>query len=547
MLACNFAGDLRAAREEETGRGICPSSLFNSASLVNSPPSSRRFSPWRSYHGRPPLYFPSAAARLATVPPIQPGPTRPATRRPTPRAPPPPRLPSRTTPAPSAVPFTSAVASDFQCDAHNRAFEGIFGPPAPGLLSLADAAIRHRLSASAPPPPPTADQRRANMLSLADEVLRLSSSGSPAAAATPLPDAAADPPLLIPPPPPPEPPPDGRLQLDLVRDLVGFVDTFDGLPPPALTRSIATSCGCKKAEASTHRAIACAAYAALHPDEPANNAPANIAGSKRSMVTWRAKLRPALLLVMRERRVAALGSSAQLRAEKPEERGDGKEASALGTSASFIRCIPCTSQAGHRWLVDCRYEPPRCGAVWCGQIGCDVTIRCDCADPPAQESQPVVTPTVIDSDTETWVAAPDGTRSTLEFDSTLGFPGEGWSSSAATASSSSRVLILCSGPYARVVCIHMRSGVYTHQNGVYTHQSGVYTHQSGVYTHQSGVYTHQSGVYTHQSGVYTHQSGVYTHQSGVYTHQSGVYTHQSGGYTYTHESGGGGGGGGNSA
>ena len=225
-----------------------------------------------------------------------------------------------------------------------------------------------------------------------------------------------------------------------MRDLVGFVDTFDGLPPPALTRSIATSCGCKKAEASTHRAIACAAYAALHPDEPANNAPANIAGSKRSMVTWRAKLRPALLLVMRERRVAALGSSAQLRAEKPEERGDGKEASALGTSASFIRCIPCTSQAGHRWLVDCRYEPPRCGAVWCGQIGCDVTIRCDCADPPAQESQPVVTPTVIDSDTETWVAAPDGTRSTLEFDSTLGFPGEGWSSSAATASSSSRVL-----------------------------------------------------------------------------------------------------------
>ena len=390
MLACNFAGDLRAAREEETGRGICPSSLFNSASLVNSPPSSRRFSPWRSYHGRPPLYFPSAAARLATVPPIHPGPTRPAIRRPTPRAPPPPRLPSRTTPAPSAVPFTSAVASDFQCDAHNRAFEGIFGPPAPGLLSLADAAIRHRLSASAPPPPPTADQRRANMLSLADEVLRLSSSGSPAAAATPLPDAAADPPLLIPPPPPPEPPPDGRLQLDLVRDLVDFVDTFDGLPPPALTRSIATSCGCKKAEASTHRAIACAAYAALHPDEPANNAPANIAGSKRSMVTWRAKLRPALLLIMRERRVAALGSSAQLRAEKPEERGDGKEASALGTSASFIRCIPCTNQAGHRWLVDCRYEPPRCGAVWCGQVGCDVTIRCDCADPPAQESQPVV-------------------------------------------------------------------------------------------------------------------------------------------------------------
>ena len=217
--------------------------------------------------------------------------------------------------------------------------------------------------------------------------------------------------------------------------------------PPALTRLIATSCGCKKAEASTHRAIACAAYAALHPDEPVNNAPANIAGSKRTMVTWRAKLRPALLLIMRERRAAALGSAAQLRAEKPEERGDGKEASALGTSASFIRCMPCTNQAGHRWLVICRYEPPRCGAVECGQIGCDVTIRCDCADPPEQESP--------------GVAAPDGTRSTLEFDSTLGFPGEGWSSGISTASSSSRVLILCSGPYAREDSL----GAFLHQCG----------------------------------------------------------------------------------
>jgi hypothetical protein len=34
-MACNAAADLRAAREEETGRGVCPSSLYNSASLVN--------------------------------------------------------------------------------------------------------------------------------------------------------------------------------------------------------------------------------------------------------------------------------------------------------------------------------------------------------------------------------------------------------------------------------------------------------------------------------------------------------------------------------
>ena len=180
MLACNFAGDLRAAREEETGRGICPSSLFNSASLVNSPSSSRRFSPWRSYDGRPPLYFPSAAAQLATIPPILPGPTRPAIRRPTPHAPPPPRLSSHTAPAPSAVPFTSAVASGFQCNLQETLSlisPGAPGSRAPGLLCLADAAIRHRLITSAPPPAPTADQRRATMLSLADEVLRLSSSG----------------------------------------------------------------------------------------------------------------------------------------------------------------------------------------------------------------------------------------------------------------------------------------------------------------------------------------------------------------------------------
>jgi hypothetical protein len=48
---------------------------------------------------------------------------------------------------------------------------------------------------------------------------------------------------------------------------------------------------------------------------------------------------------------------------------------------------PCTSQGGHRWLAGCRYEPPRCGAAWCGQVGCDVAMRCDCADPQAQDDR----------------------------------------------------------------------------------------------------------------------------------------------------------------
>jgi hypothetical protein len=34
-------------------------------------------------------------------------------------------------------------------------------------------------------------------------------------------------------------------------------------------------------------------------------------------------------------------------------------------------------------MSECRYDPPRCGAVSCGQAGCEVSIRCDCADPQA--------------------------------------------------------------------------------------------------------------------------------------------------------------------
>ena len=50
-----------------------------------------------------------------------------------------------------------------------------------------------------------------------------------------------------------------------------------------------------------------------------------------------------------------------------------------------LRDRPCTSSEGHRWLVNCRYEPPKCGAVWCGQLACDVTVRCDCADHQPQD------------------------------------------------------------------------------------------------------------------------------------------------------------------
>ena len=66
-----------------------------------------------------------------------------------------------------------------------------------------------------------------------------------------------------------------------------------------------------------------------------------------------------------------------------------RTAALASAPAEQLQPKPCTSQDGHRWLVDCRYEPPRCGAVWCGQVGCDVTIRCDCADPHIQGARDV--------------------------------------------------------------------------------------------------------------------------------------------------------------
>ena len=109
-------------------------------------------------------------------------------------------------------------------------------------------------------------------------------------------------------------------QLYVVRQLVNFVDNFSGMPPTYLTRSVAMSCGCKRLEIGTAKAITCAAYAALHPGEPVNNAPADILGTTRTMVTWRGKLRTALLRIIKERCEVAPFSVTQMRAERPEER-----------------------------------------------------------------------------------------------------------------------------------------------------------------------------------------------------------------------------------
>lgn len=84
---------------------------------------------------------------------------------------------------------------------------------------------------------------------------------------------------------------------------------------------------------------------------------------------------------------SSLGDSASLghvlSTPPPLER-KGEAPSANVVASVLLQPRPCTRQEGHRWLVNCRYEPPKCEAVWCGQVGCDATIRCSCADPPAQ-------------------------------------------------------------------------------------------------------------------------------------------------------------------
>ena len=71
-------------------------------------------------------------------------------------------------------------------------------------------------------------------------------------------------------------------------------------------------------------------------------------------------------------------------------------AASAGAAAHRLHPRPCTSEEGHRWLVDCRYEPARCEAIQCGQVGCEVSIRCDCEDP--AELSRVRTSAVIQSE-----------------------------------------------------------------------------------------------------------------------------------------------------
>ena len=84
---------------------------------------------------------------------------------------------------------------------------------------------------------------------------------------------------------------------------------------------------------------------------------------------------------------------------------------------------------GARHRLDAEYCPS-CGKTWQTiPVRCDVSVRCDCADPPAQGAP--------------GAAAPGRIRSTLEFDSTLGYPGEGWSCvPAAPSTGAGRLIVL---------------------------------------------------------------------------------------------------------
>jgi hypothetical protein len=63
-----------------------------------------------------------------------------------------------------------------------------------------------------------------------------------------------------------------------------------------------------------------AAYIALRPGEPVDNAPADILGTTRTMVTRRSKLRTALLRIIKGRCEMAPFGATQQRAEGPEKR-----------------------------------------------------------------------------------------------------------------------------------------------------------------------------------------------------------------------------------
>ena len=137
-----------------------------------------------------------------------------------------------------------------------------------------------------------------------------------------------------PPPPPSSSAPPSADQLASVHALLDHLNAHDTPPPTSITAGVAAAHGTSRPHASTHRAIAAAAYAATHPQTPCSDLPAQFAASARSLSTWRVKLHPTLSLATAARHCTQLHAAGQLRALSDEERGEGVAASAFCTSAS---------------------------------------------------------------------------------------------------------------------------------------------------------------------------------------------------------------------
>ena len=136
-------------------------------------------------------------------------------------------------------------------------------------------------------------------------------------------------------------------RLKAVQRLTRALRASEALPPRDVTTAVAHAYGTPRPYASTHVAIAAAAFAALHEELRVANLPAHLRCSASSMGTWRTKLDPALAEVTRRRpedgsgrRPAEPHHAADLRAELPEERGEGDAASAFCTSASHTVRAP---------------------------------------------------------------------------------------------------------------------------------------------------------------------------------------------------------------
>lgn len=127
-------------------------------------------------------------------------------------------------------------------------------------------------------------------------------------------------------------------QVAAATTLIDVMRNNGGMPPShGLTAAVAAAFGTHRPETSTHRAIAAAAYAALHPAEPIAHTPPHLRCSPRSMAHWRGKLHSALHAALNAHRPPLAHSSADLRGQLAEERGEGVAASAFCTSASQPR------------------------------------------------------------------------------------------------------------------------------------------------------------------------------------------------------------------